>query len=890
MTEVNPTTYDVSFAAGNPAGSYTLFVKGDQVDAANGLALAAPGQLVVANSGSGSNAVSTVSAPDGFNAGTPTTLGATQTYAIGASSNGSTPNPVAAVVADFNNDGIPDLAIVSTLTVGFGGSEIEIYTGNTTGGFNATPATTVALPLNAFTPVAIVAYNPSTTGATGFSDLAVLDSFNEVDVFTNTGTPGAVPTFNPAVVDPTGAGNAVALTAGDFNGDGVTDLAVLDAAAGGGGNFNIDFLAGQGNGTFGAATALAIGNTATPNTTIQNPTSIASGSLQTATSEDLAVGGSNGVETVLNTGTNNTVGTFSFKIGALYNSTTKAGLLNSVTSVAIGHLNANGAGTPEDIAAASSAAGSTSVEALINEDTGTGAINPVTSTTFSLLGSAPAGTPYVANALALAPQTPGGPAAIVVATSALNQVTVLGNTSTTATPMFAAAVHYTVDLNPVGLAIGDLNGDTNSDIVTVNDVDPNGTTGGTFSVLRNNDAGTGTYGAPTVLNPSASQPDSVVVGDLNGDGIPDLVVANKTANTVTVYLANNSDAGTYVAHTYSIKDVAGNGSTPVSVTLANLNGAVDGNGNPILDIITANSGDNTVSILLGNGDGTFQKATTVAVGDDPTQVVAGVFTPSTTPGKAGNVSLAVAHNGGGASTLNRGVTLLLGNGDGTFQPAEEILPGVEATALVAADFTEANGMPEDLAVANATNGTVDLLRNNGQGVLTHATSDTYSVGADPSALAVGDFNLDGFQDLVAVSSSTSGANQQIAVLLNSGGGGFAAAAYTPLPFNFPINSVAVTNLNGDDYPDLVVGLTGASANTTGAGNPFGTNTTAAADANLYSLIGNGDGTFSSPVPYMTGAKGNNTVVAVASDPLVLRHDLYLGHQHRRCESGQEWQL
>ena len=90
---------------------------------------------------------------------------------------------------------------------------------------------------------------------------------------------------------------------------------------------------------------------------------------------------------------------------------------------------------------------------------------------------------------------------------------------------------------------------------------------------------------------------------------------------------------------YSISDTNGNGNGPVSVTLANLTGP-----NGPLDIITANR-DGTVSVLINNGSGSFAQAVTYAVGNDPTQVVAGVFDSS------GNISLAVSHDGAGAAQL-----------------------------------------------------------------------------------------------------------------------------------------------------------------------------------------------------------------------------------------------
>ena len=165
--------------------------------------------------------------------------------------------------------------------------------------------------------------------------------------------------------------------------------------------------------------------------------------MQNPGTMDLAVGGTGGagvggVETVLNTGNSGTVGTFSFAIGQLIGSGTKAGLLDNVSAVAIGNLDADSGPTEgQDIAAVFGGVpgtpGSTSVEVLTNADLGDGTINAATSATFSLGGAG-----VVGSALALSPQTPGGKADIVVATSGLNEVTVLQNTSASATPTFAA--------------------------------------------------------------------------------------------------------------------------------------------------------------------------------------------------------------------------------------------------------------------------------------------------------------------------------------------------------------------------------------------------------------------------------------------------------------------
>jgi hypothetical protein len=108
---------------------------------------------------------------------------------------------------------------------------------------------------------------------------------------------------------------------------------------------------------------------------------------------------------------------------------------------------------------------------------------------------------------------------------------------------------------------------------------------------------------------SEARPQSVISADLNGDGRPDLATANWKSDTVSVLLGNGD--GTFQAS----RDFAA-GSKPCSVAAADLNG----DGRP--DLATANSGDNTMSVLLGNGDGTFQGPRDYTAGNRPCSVAA----------------------------------------------------------------------------------------------------------------------------------------------------------------------------------------------------------------------------------------------------------------------------
>src|SRR6266436_6398742 len=142
-------------------------------------------------------------------------------------------------------------------------------------------------------------------------------------------------------------------------------------------------------------------------------------------------------------------------------------------------------------------------------------------------------------------------------------------------------------------------------------------------------------------------PISVAVGDFNGDGVPDLVVADRVSNNVSVLLGNGDG-------TFQTPVAFATGTRPQSVAVGDFNG--DGK----LDLVVANEGSNNVSVLLGNGDGAFQAAQNFPAGTNPQSVAVGDFNGD------GKLDLAVANEGSGD------VSVLLGNGDGTLQTAVAI--------------------------------------------------------------------------------------------------------------------------------------------------------------------------------------------------------------------------
>ena len=145
---------------------------------------------------------------------------------------------------------------------------------------------------------------------------------------------------------------------------------------------------------------------------------------------------------------------------------------------------------------------------------------------------------------------------------------------------------------------------------------------------------------------------------------------------------------------------------------------------PNLDLAVANRGDGTVSILLGNGDGTFGTANNFDVAFGPTSVVVGLFNADY------NLDLAVANINGNT------VSILLGNGDGTFGTATNFDVGNTPTSVAVGLFNADENL--DLAVSNSGDGTVSILLGDGLG--TFGPANNFDVGFGPASVAVGEFN------------------------------------------------------------------------------------------------------------------------------------------------------
>jgi hypothetical protein len=836
-------------------GTYTLFVKGEKIHDAGGLfALAQPGQLVAADLKHG-----TVSTLDAFSStGNGNLYGAPQSYPLLTSQ-----SAVAVTVADFNGDGLKDIAVADQKN-----DKVYVFLGQSNGGFDSLPAATLSLPTGALSK-ATGTLSPDIM-ATGniaggtLPDLVVADpGTNQVTIFLNRTTPGGL-AFSSGQATTYIAGNdPVGVVTGNFDGAGPLEIAVADGVADATGFFNVTVLTNNSGGTFSGKQTI--------HTKLSNLTGIAVGNLSGATVgttavPDLAVSGSNGLEAILNA---------TSVQGTLVLDTTSAvfGGGASFDSLAIGLLTNAGASV-QDIGAVTSGA-SAQFEVFRNTGGGGSYTNPID---IALGGPA--------TSLVLADLSGGsGLADAIVASPNSNAISVLVN-KTTGSVAFALPVRYQVDKDPIAVAVADLNGDGLPDVVTANNSAPS------FSTLLGN--GDGTFAVPTTVTETGTpNPTAVAVGDLNGDGLNDYVIADAATNKVEVYLATSP--GVYAAPVaYSVVDASGHGVKPVSVTLANLTGKVYDNGLPILDIVTADatadaSGKYYISVLGNNADsdptnhnGTFKAASTFVVGQAPTAVAAGLF--KTTGGKTAQ-DLIVAHNGTGQTLAARGVTVLTNTTGSTlgspftFSTSEVATPPSVATSfaptgLAVGDFNKDGRL--DFVILNSSiapsiyledgNGT----GSTGNGTFTQVGSFALNQNLTPSALAVGDLNADGYPDVVVVASkSTDPGHAVVETLLNSLGGGpnttDAAGGFennailSPgLPYGTTANSVAIIHTENSPYPSVVVGANAATAASSPAVTVDG----------LFVLQGVGDGTFVNPVPYEAGGQPSSTAVAATSDPFL----------------------
>ena len=368
------------------------------------------------------------------------------------------------------------------------------------------------------------------------------------------------------------------------------------------------------------------------------------------------------------------------------------------------------------------------------------------------------------------------------------------------------------------------------------------------------EASTLNFALPVRYSSGGNGPNSLAIADVNGDGKPDIVVANWCISKIVP--CPGSSVGVLLGRgdgTFSAGVAYSSGGVYADfVAIADLNG--DGK----LDIAVANCGyalnnhcigaGGNAGVLFGNGDGTFQPVVTISLGGGGFGAIGLAIADVNTDGKLDLIVAGDCSSGGCGGVL-------LGNGDGTFQPE---IPFASTGGLIAFGMAvgdvNGDGKP-DIVVGNqcadsiCATSTVGVLLGNGNG--TFQTPVAYDAGGIyPDWVVIADINGDSKPDLILANSSTSITINQgdVGVLMGNGDGSFQTAVAYPAS-EFGAASLAVADADGDGRADVVVvNCSSISGNCNGGGGNVGV------------LLGNGDGTLQ---PVTTFPPGGNTPFGVA---------------------------
>lgn len=310
---------------------------------------------------------------------------------------------------------------------------------------------------------------------------------------------------------------------------------------------------------------------------------------------------------------------------------------------------------------------------------------------------------------------------VATANSASDDVSILLGDGTGA---FTDRKDITVGDRPESVAVGDFNGDGILDLTTANSSSED------VSILLGD--GNGAFAGPTNFE-LMDIPTSIAVSDFNGDGILDLVAAERTTHGDVSILLGDGTGAFSDPNNFRISPII---SLPEDVAVGDFN--EDG----LLDLVTAQFRGifdliGEISILLGDGTGSFSEPTILPVGEDGAvarSVAVSDFNED------GNLDLAVA-----VSAFNDNVSIFLGDGTGAFLGPTRFAVGSSPESIDVGDFNQDGFI--DIVTANLVGDDISILLGDGNGGFI-GRSDFFIVGEDPESIAVGDFNGDGVLDIV----------------------------------------------------------------------------------------------------------------------------------------------
>ena len=713
-------------------------------------------------------------------------------------------NPVSVAIGDLDRDGKPDLVVPCD------GAVYVFRNTSTSGSIND----------NSFAPsvyfdagLSPISVSIGDIDGDGKLDLAVANRGSDtVSVLRNTSTSGSItrPSSFAAKVDFAVGLSPYSISMGDFDGDGKPDLAVANQL-----NSTVSVLRNTSSSSsisLQAKVDFAVGS---------SPVSLAIGDLDGDGKLDLAVAnnGSKSISVLRNNCSN-----------AIINENSFAAKVDFATAerpeqVAIGDL--DGDGKPDMVAGIAN-----QINLFRNNPT----ILPPSITSFSptsgLVGTSVTiiGTnynPIAANNIVkfgatqatVTAATSNSLTVIVPAGATYQPITVLNTSSqlmctaskpfiTTFTPIkndltnrdIMEKVDFATGVNPISVAIADLNGDGKSDLAVVNK-------GGTsVSIYRNISVGgtitTSSFAAKVDYTTGAS-PNSVSVGDLNGDGKADLAIANSGGTSVSVFL-NSSVSGSI---SFAAKVDFTVGSAPNALSIGDL----DGDGKA--DLAVANYNSSTVSVLRNTStSNSISFATKVDFSTASSKPYAVAIGDLDGDGKA---DLAVANNNSSTFSIFRNTST---SGVISFNAKVDFAAALSPTSVAIGDL-DGDG-DADIVVTNSGAQSVSVFRNTStSGLISVSAKVDFTTGFGPQYVAIGDLDGDGKVDLV----TSNAGGPSVSVLRNKYVSGSIDISSFASRVDFTTGtsplSVAVGDLDNDGKPDLVVTNIGAASVSVLKNNP-----------------------------------------------------------------------